>query len=202
MVLSLFCIVSESGNLCLDSLSYLEEEQYVRLCVKDAQGGTICSGKEKKHQAIPKDLWSPYLLVSTSGSCAWANCDSFDSLKYGSCLHFFTTVFICLSKEVPFFLSPGFLNPEKYLLWGCHLLRLNLGAGCWCRSKETEEESACSFCGGNHIGLNPLQWMKALVLFFISYPFVTFPCHFPLTALAVVLYFVHRLLLFQIPGFV
>lgn len=64
VVTSLFCLVSESGNLCLDSLSYLEEEQYVKLCVKDAQGRLICSGKEKGHRVIPKDLQSSYLLVS------------------------------------------------------------------------------------------------------------------------------------------
>lgn len=49
VVISLFCLVSESGNLCLGSLSYLEEEQYVRLCVKDVQGRMICLGKEKEH---------------------------------------------------------------------------------------------------------------------------------------------------------
>lgn len=56
VVISLLCLVSESGNLCLDSLSYLEEEQYVRFCVKDVRGKLICSGNEKEHQVIPKDL--------------------------------------------------------------------------------------------------------------------------------------------------
>lgn len=108
--------------------------------------------------------------------------------------------FVCWNKFIPFFfLFPGFLNPEKYLLWGCHLLRLYLGAGCCCRSK-TEEESACSYCVGIS-GQSLLQWKKALLLYFISYPFI-FPCHLPLTTFAAVLYFVHRLLLFQIPGFV
>lgn len=56
VVISLFCLVSECGNLCLDSVSYLEEEQYVRLCVKDMQGRMTCPGKKKEHRVIQKDL--------------------------------------------------------------------------------------------------------------------------------------------------
>lgn len=47
VVISLFCLGSESGNLFLDSLSYLEEEEYIRLCVKDMQGRMILLRQRK-----------------------------------------------------------------------------------------------------------------------------------------------------------
>lgn len=112
VVLSLFCLVSESGNLCLDSLSYLEEEQCVRSCVKDAQGRTICSGKEKEPSDTKRSLVSISVSLHVGFLCLsqqW----QFWQLDVWQLPAFFTTVFICLNKEVPFFPFPWHLEPWK-----------------------------------------------------------------------------------------